>query len=132
MVKLPLLHPVSFFGQSVTVFDTLAVRGDDYRQETLVEPDRVIFGVIQPNNDKKVALGPNGALSDGEFILHTFDDVSAYDNTLTTENSRQTYARYVGEVWKLFAVQDWSDHVTGNTKRYLLTKYTNIDGVSNQ
>ena len=131
MTILPLAQPVNFFGEALTVFEVTATRVDG-RQQSTAGADRNIFGVVQPNNDKEVKLEGAGALSHGEFLLHTWDVVYIYDYTLDTSQTMQTYLKYGGETWKLDKTQNWSGHVAGKTKRYLLTKYTNIDGIGNE
>lgn len=129
MTLLPLQHPVSFFGQAITVFDVVAIRIDG-REQTTTEPARNIFGVIQPATDKIVSLDGDGAISAGDMLLHTWDTVYTYDYSQIEETNRQTRVIYMGEQWKLYKTQTWSDKVAGKTNRYIMKKYTNIDSRS--
>lgn len=92
-----------------------------------VEPDRIISGVIQTRKEKQVTLSSDGALSDGDLMLHTKDSVSATDlSQQVGQTFTQTYVRYKNEVWKLSELTNWRPK-TQDYGLYYLTKYTNID-----
>lgn len=80
----------------------------------------------QPAGDKLIALLPEGAQSNGVLVFHTRAPVKAADNANGSTNSVQTYVRHNGDIWKVWAIQNWKPHSA--IGRYLLTKYVNIDG----
>ena len=123
-LPLPLAAGANLFSQPITAYDEVfsLVNG---RAQTVTEPDRTIYGVIQTRGDKRVTLGSDGALSDGGLLLHTTHTVSAADVSQEGTTNRQTYVKYRGEVWKLFELANWKDKAQ-NYNKYRLTKYTKI------
>lgn len=81
---------------------------------------------IQPAGDDLVALLPEGAQSDGAQILYTAYPVKIATNVNGSTSGAQTYIRHNGNIWKTWAIQDWAPH--NKLKRYILTRYVNIDG----
>lgn len=125
-MKLPVNAALNVFATAIVAFDITGERISG-RWTPTQEPDRKIKGIIQPADDKTVALLPDGAESDGAQILHTSATVSAYDVTNDSEVDRQTYVRHAGEVWKLWKTQNWALHTAGAINRYILTKYRDVD-----
>lgn len=124
-MRLPVRAVLNIFATPIICFDITSekVKGRDVTNQ---DADRKIKGVIQPADNKAIALLPDGAESDGAQVLHTAAAVSAYDVTNNGEVKRQTYVRHAGEVWKLWRVQNWAIH-TGNINRYILTKYRDVN-----
>jgi len=81
---------------------------------------------VQPASYKQVALLPEGAQTDGTQVFHTREPVKAASNTNGAANGVQTYIRHNGDLWKVWAIQNWKPHAS--IGRYLLTRYVNIDG----
>lgn len=128
MIKLPVQLAHDIFASAVTAFDIVHERNLRGEGSKLVEADRPIVGVIQPAGDKTIALVPEGARSDGAMVLHSADlTIVAADLTQTASTGRQTYVRHVGEVWKVWGLQDWNPHTA--IRRYLMTKYVHADTV---
>lgn len=81
---------------------------------------------VQPAGDDLVALLPEGAQSDGALVMHTREQIRIATNVNGATNDVQTYIRFNGNIWKAWAAQDWAPHAV--IKRYILTRYVNIDG----
>lgn len=128
-MRLPVRAALNIFATPVTAFDITGSRVDG-RWVPVQEADRKIKAAIQPADDKTVALLPEGAESDGAQILHTSAAVAAYDVTNDSEETRQTYVRHAGEVWKLWKTQNWALHTAGGINRYILTKYRDVDNTA--
>lgn len=122
-LPLPLSGSFNLFSQTVVVYDDVSTLVDG-RANIVTEPDREIIAGIQPAEDLKIKLDRSGALSTGTMLLYTADFVSGYDRTNTATINRQTYARYVGEVWKLSTLAFLADK--SNYNWFFLTKYTSI------
>lgn len=88
--------------------------------------DYPVPGVIQPASPKQIELLPDGAQSNGALQLHAYRQLKACDVTDVSRNGVQTYVRHAGEVWKVWAIEDWTLHAGFN--RYILTKYRDVNG----
>ena len=90
-------------------------------------PDyRITDSNTQPAGDDLVALLPEGAQTDGALVMHTAFPISIATNVNGATSGEQTYVRHNGNIWKVWAIQDWAPH--NRLKRYILTRYVNIDG----
>lgn len=92
-------------------------QGDDYR---------ITDSNTQPAGDDLVALLPEGAQTDGALVMHTAYPVKIATNVNGGTSGVQTYVRHNGNIWKVWAIQDWAPH--NRLKRYILTRYVNVDG----
>lgn len=127
MIRLPVRPAYNLFKSRVIVFDV--TQGRDELGNPIVAvptPDRGIIGVIQPAGDKAIALLPEGAQSDGAYILHTDAPIYIADNAQGSTQNVQTYARHNGDVWKAWRMQGWRPHQ--RIQRYILTRYVNVNG----
>lgn len=124
-LPLPLAAAADLFVEKFNAYDTVSTKTLG-RWNAVKDPDKVISGVIQTDSEKAVSLGSDGALSDGNLMLHTRATVSANDLSQDGQTLTQTYVRYKGEIWKLSTLTNWRDK-TENYGKFLLTKYTNID-----
>ena len=125
-LPLPLQGVVNLFGQSITAYDATFTRTLGRVNKT-IEPDRTIFGCIQPKRALKVDLSSSGALATGSLLLHTRDEVTAADmSQIDGPINRQTYINYENQTWKVETTENWADK-NGGSNRYELIKYTNID-----
>ncbi len=124
-LPLPLAQAANFFSELITVYDTTTVLVLGREQNTQ-EPDRLIKGVIQVREDS-MDIGDDGNISDGVFMLHTKETLSAYDTGEDGEIRRQTYVRFSQDVWKTTRIFDWASKTQGYNL-YLLTRYSNTLG----
>lgn len=118
---------VGIFGEIVVVYDETSSRVKGRAQAPTVDPDRNVFGVIQPLTDKTQSQRPTGARTDGSLVLQTSDPVYYRDVTHGgVREQRQTFVRHQGEVWRAVGPQDWANH--SGVRRYVLQKYTGGGG----
>lgn len=117
---------VGMFGQAVTVYDETSSRVKGRTQAPTVGADRSIFGVIQPLTDKLQRQRPTGAKTDGQLVLQTADVVYYRDVVQGgARETRQTFVRHQGEVWRVVGPQNWTNH--SGKQRYSLAKYVRSD-----
>lgn len=95
----------------------IIIQGVDYR---------ITDSNTQPASDELVALLPEGAETDGAQVMHTAFPIKIATNVNGATSGFQTYVRHNGNIWKAWAIQDWAPH--NRLKRYILTRYVNIDG----
>ena len=126
-LPLPLAGAAILFTEKITAFDATITRVSG-RDQKVVSADRIISGVIQSEKQKEIELKSDGALSDGLLRLHTRAEVFIADMSQDTgEGIAQTYIRYQGEVWKLNKTDvGWAEKTQG-FRKYIMTKYTNVD-----
>lgn len=126
-LPLPLSAAADLLVEQIIVFESVGTKNLG-RWDNVQGVDRIISGVIQTSKEKTLEIAEDGALSDGLLMLHTRETLSAYDLSQDGQVLTQTYARYVGEVWKLNELTDWPIKTQGYNL-YYLTKYTNIGGI---
>jgi hypothetical protein len=126
-LPLPLSAAPDLFVESFIGYDEVSTKTLG-RWSVVVEADRTITGVIQTDKSKDVRLDEDGALSSGTLMLHTRETLSANDLSQDGQVLRQTYVRYMAEVWKLHRLTDWPVKTQGYNL-YYLEKYTNIGGL---
>ena len=130
-LPLPLAAAADLFAEKIAVYDSTTTKTLG-RWSSVKGPVRIISGVIQTSKEKKVAVDEDGAISNGNLMLHTRETLFAYD--LSQEQAggiiTQTYAIYgaLGEVWKLNEFTNWPVKTQGYNL-YYLTKFTDIGGI---
>lgn len=122
MLRLPLHVTHNLLAHDEIAFDCVFGRNARGEQTMTQEADRTVRMNLQPASDRLVALLPEGAQTDGAKVMHTDAPISVADNG----QGRQTFVRHGGQLWKAWAVQDWSPHST--LGRWILTRYVNTDG----
>lgn len=125
-MRMPLYLASNFFSEKITAYDVTwnLIAG---RQVATLGFDYHVFGAIQPKDNKRVELGSDGALSDGNLMLFTCDILKMSDLSQQDGQSNvQTYLKSKGETWKVNEIGNWNYHTSG-VNEYRLTKYTNID-----
>ena len=124
---LPLRGAANLFSKAIIAYDEVSTRAAG-RTSKVTDPDRAIYGVIQPPGANDVIRLPEGFIADGGLMMEiTAGTVSFYDdrsNNPATEN-RQTYVRFQGEVWIVKGLEPF-DHYNQGIKYYQLTKYVRV------
>lgn len=123
----PVSRAADLFTEQVVIFDSVSTKTLG-RWDNVQGIDRIISGVIQTRKAKKVDIAEDGAISDGDVMLHTRETLTAYDLSQDGQVLTQTFARYGGEVWKLSELTDWPVKTQGYNL-YYLTKATSIGGI---
>lgn len=127
MLILPLHITHNLLTHTVVAFDVVHGRDAAGRPTITQGADYPITDAnVQPASYKQIQLLPEGAQSDGTQVFHTRAEVKAADNSNGSTNQVQTYIRHNGDIWKLWAIQNWKPH--SRIGRYLLTRYVNVDG----
>lgn len=127
MLILPIHLTHNLLTHTVNAFDVTLGRDAAGRPTITQGPDYDITDAnVQPANYRQIALLPEGAQSDGAQVFHTRAPVKAADNSNGSTNSVQTYIRHNGDLWKVWAIQNWKPHAS--IARYMLTRYVNVDG----
>lgn len=127
MLTLPIHVTHNILTHTVTAFDVTHSRDASGRP---IISQGLDYGIadanVQPAGDKLVALLPEGAQTDGALVMHTRAQLKVATNVNGSTSGVQTYIRSNGNVWKVWATQDWRPHAA--IGRYILTRYVNVDG----
>jgi hypothetical protein len=127
MLILPLHVTHNLLIHGNPAFDVTHGRDASGRATVVQGPDYTITDSnTQPAGDDLVALLPEGAQTDGAQVMHTAFPIKIATNVNGAATGVQTYVRHNGNIWKAWAIQDWAPH--NKLKRYILTRYVNIDG----
>ena len=127
MLVLPLHVTHNILSHTVLAFDVTHGRDAAGRPSIVQSADYGIADAnVQPAGDNLVALLPEGAQTDGAQVMHTRSQLKAATNVNGSSSGAQTYIRHNGNIWKVWAIQDWRPHAA--IGRYILTRYVNIDG----
>lgn len=127
MIPIPAHMVVNIFADQIPAFDVVHGRDTLGKATAAQEADRFISAVIQPLKDNQANLIPEGAQRDGAKLVHTRDAVSAASNNSGGSIPRQTYIRHGGEVWKLWAVNNWTPHT--DIAYCVATRYLDSNGL---
>lgn len=127
MLILPLHVTHNLLTHTVAAFDVVHGRDVSGRPTIVQGADYNITDAnVQPAGDKLVALLPEGAQTDGAQVMHTAVQLKQATNVNGSTSGDQTYIRHNGDIWKVWAVQNWKPHA--KLGRYILTRYVNVDG----
>lgn len=127
MLILPLHVTHNLLTHTVAAFDVVHGRDASGRPTIVQGVDYSITDAnVQPAGDKLVALLPEGAQTDGAQVMHTTAPLKQATNVNGSTSGDQTYIRHNGDIWKVWAVQNWKPHA--KLGRYVLTRYVNVDG----
>lgn len=128
MLVLPLHVTHNILSHAAMAFDVSHTRDTAGRPVVVQGLDyRIGDFNLQPASDDQIKLLPEGAQSDGALVAHTRSKLKTANVVNGLTENVQTYVRHNGNIWKVWAIQDWNQHsVIG---RYILTKYVDIDGI---
>lgn len=127
MLILPVQVTHNILAHPVVAFDVDHGRDPHGRPTVTQGADYVISDAsIQPADDDMVKMLPIGAQAEGAQLMYTSHPVKLASNFNGGSTGWQTYVRLNGDVWKAWALQDWNPRTT--IKRYILTRYVNVDG----
>ena len=127
MLILPIHVTHNLLTHTVQAFDVVHGRDVSGRPNVTQGADYAITDAnVQPAGDEAIALLPEGAQADGAQVMHTRKLLQYATNVNGSSSGNQTYIRHNGEIWKVWAIQDWRPHA--KIGRYILTRYVNVDG----
>lgn len=118
-MQLPLRAAYNVHKQNgIQVYDVTGARVDGRWAEGAPSDDRQISCVIQPITDKTARLLPQGMKMGGQLVMQTDFPIYIRD----VNQPIQTFVRYMGDVWRAWAVNSVADK-NGGIVRFILERY---------
>lgn len=102
-MSIPYVTPaISIFGTTLVVFESTGAYVDG-RWSASDDPDRSIFGVIQPTKPEELQWLEEGDRSQSSITIHTESILQVH----RLGSSTQTFVRYGGRLWRVAAEGNW-------------------------
>lgn len=128
MLVLPVALAANLFAERLQVFDVAHGRDARGVSTPVQSADRTISGTFQPAGDSEAKWLPEGFSLDSARVLHTAGLIYAQQNSGAAVETRQTYVRWGGQLWKVWRPQNWGS-VAAGMQRYLATAYEDANGI---
>lgn len=108
--------------KQIPAYDTVGSRINGRWTISNTSSDRMISCIIQPITNKTTNLLPEGMKSDQQMIMQTDFPIYVTDVSQIGTVSTQTYVRYMGDIWRAWAVNSIADK-NGGITMYILERY---------